>query len=75
MMACCTHRARRRRADLRKILKDRMTAISETLGRFEVRLGLEFLGPLHSARATRTSSSGAWTKRWSSARSAVHRSV
>ena len=33
--------------ELRKILKDRLTAISGVLGRSKVRLGLEFLGPLH----------------------------
>ena len=33
--------------ELRKILKDRVTAMSEVLARSKVRLGLEFLGPLH----------------------------
>jgi len=35
------------KAELRKILKDRLTAISEILLGSKVRLGLEFLGPLH----------------------------
>ena len=33
--------------ELRKIIKDRLVAINEILGRSNVRLGLEFLGPLH----------------------------
>ncbi|HUB34918.1 MAG TPA: sugar phosphate isomerase/epimerase family protein [Bryobacteraceae bacterium] len=33
--------------ELRKILKDRLAAISEVLLKSKVRLGLEFLGPLH----------------------------
>ncbi len=33
--------------ELRKILKDRLSAVSEILLRSNVRLGLEFLGPLH----------------------------
>ena len=33
--------------EFRKLLKDRLTAISGTLGPSQVRLGLEFLGPLH----------------------------
>jgi sugar phosphate isomerase/epimerase len=35
------------KAELRKILKDRLAAIAETLQRFKIRLALEFLGPLH----------------------------
>jgi sugar phosphate isomerase/epimerase len=35
------------KAELRKILKDRLSAISEVLAKSNVRLGLEFLGPLH----------------------------
>jgi sugar phosphate isomerase/epimerase len=35
------------KAELRKILKDRLTAIAEILQRSKVRLALEFLGPLH----------------------------
>src|SRR6185295_7152613 len=35
------------KAELRKILKDRLAAVSEILLRSNVRLGLEFLGPLH----------------------------
>jgi sugar phosphate isomerase/epimerase len=35
------------KAELRKILKDRITAIGEVLAHSNVRLGLEFLGPLH----------------------------
>lgn len=34
-------------AEFRKILRDRLTAISEILLRSKVRLGLEFLGPWH----------------------------
>lgn len=33
--------------EFRKIIKDRLLAIAETLKRSNVRLGLEFLGPLH----------------------------
>ncbi len=35
------------KAELRPLLKDRLSAISEILDRSKVRLGLEFLGPLH----------------------------
>lgn len=35
------------KAELRKVLKDRITAISEVLARHNARFGLEFLGPLH----------------------------
>jgi len=35
------------KVELRKIFKDRLAAISEVLLRSKVRLGLEFLGPLH----------------------------
>jgi sugar phosphate isomerase/epimerase len=35
------------KAELRKILKDRLAAVSEILARSDARLGLEFLGPLH----------------------------
>lgn len=35
------------KAELRKILKDRLTAVAEILQRSKVRLALEFLGPLH----------------------------
>jgi len=35
------------KAELRKILKDRFTACAEILAKERMRLGLEFLGPLH----------------------------
>lgn len=35
------------KAEYRRIIKDRVSAISEVLLRSKVRLGLEFLGPLH----------------------------
>jgi sugar phosphate isomerase/epimerase len=35
------------KAELRKLMKDRLTAAGEILQRSKVRLGLEFLGPLH----------------------------
>jgi sugar phosphate isomerase/epimerase len=35
------------KVEYRKIIKDRVTAMSEVLQRSSVRLGLEFLGPLH----------------------------
>ncbi len=35
------------KAELRPMLKDRLAAVSEVLGRSKARLGLEFLGPLH----------------------------
>ena len=35
------------KAEFRKILKERLAAVSETLARSNARLGLEFLGPLH----------------------------
>ncbi len=37
----------RPKAEQRQILKDRFTACAEILGKHKVRLGLEFLGPLH----------------------------
>lgn len=39
------------KAELRKILKNRLTAVSEILSRHNARLGLEFLGPLHFRKA------------------------
>lgn len=39
------------KAELRKILKDRLTAVSEILARHNARFGLEFLGPLHFRKA------------------------
>jgi sugar phosphate isomerase/epimerase len=39
------------KAELRKIYKDRFTAAAEVLARSGVRLGLEFLGPLHIRKA------------------------
>ena len=35
------------KAEFRRLIKDRLTAISEILRRSQIRLGLEFLGPLH----------------------------
>jgi sugar phosphate isomerase/epimerase len=35
------------KTEYRKILRERLMAVSEVLGRFQIRLGLEFLGPLH----------------------------
>jgi sugar phosphate isomerase/epimerase len=35
------------KTELRKLVKDRLTAIGEVLLRSNIRLGLEFLGPLH----------------------------
>jgi sugar phosphate isomerase/epimerase len=35
------------KAEFRRLIKDRLAAISETLRRSQIRLGLEFLGPLH----------------------------
>jgi sugar phosphate isomerase/epimerase len=35
------------KAELRKVYKERFSACAETLARHKVRLGLEFLGPLH----------------------------
>ncbi len=35
------------KAELRPMLKDRLAAVLEVLGRSKARLGLEFLGPLH----------------------------
>jgi sugar phosphate isomerase/epimerase len=35
------------KAELHKVLRDRLTAVGETLQRSKLRLGLEFLGPLH----------------------------
>ncbi len=39
------------KAELRKIMKDWFVAISEVLQRHKVRLGLEFLGPLHHRKS------------------------
>lgn len=47
MMAVMPASSETPKAELRKIFKDRVTAISEVLLRSGVRLGLEFLGPLH----------------------------
>jgi sugar phosphate isomerase/epimerase len=35
------------KAEFRKVVKERLSAVSEVLARSNVRLGLEFLGPLH----------------------------
>jgi sugar phosphate isomerase/epimerase len=47
MMAVMPPASATPKAELRPLLKDRLSAISEILGRSNVRLGLEFLGPLH----------------------------
>ncbi len=47
MMAVLPPASETPKAELRKIYKDRLTAVSEVLQRSNVRLGLEFLGPLH----------------------------
>lgn len=47
MMAVLPPSSRTPKAELRTIIKDRLLAINETLTRSNVRLGLEFLGPLH----------------------------
>jgi sugar phosphate isomerase/epimerase len=41
------------KAEQRKIYKDRFTAAAEILARSQVRLGLEFLGPLHIRKAAK----------------------
>jgi sugar phosphate isomerase/epimerase len=47
MMAVLPPSSTTPKAEYRKIIKDRVVAIGEVLGRSKVRLGLEFLGPLH----------------------------
>ncbi len=47
MMAVLPPASQTPKAEFRKILRDRLAAISEILLRSKVRLGLEFLGPLH----------------------------
>ena len=47
MMAVLPPSSQTPKEELRKILKDRLLAVAETLARSKVRLGLEFLGPLH----------------------------
>jgi len=47
MMAVLPPSSQTPKAEYRKIIKDRLLAIGETLNRSNVRLGLEFLGPLH----------------------------
>ena len=47
MMAVLPPSSQTPKEDLRKILKDRLLAVAEILARSNVRLGLEFLGPLH----------------------------
>ena len=47
MMAVMPAASATPKAEFRKILHDRFTAIGEVLGKHGVRLGLEFLGPLH----------------------------
>ena len=47
MMAVMPPSSTTPKAEFRRLLKDRLSAISEILLRSRVRLGLEFLGPLH----------------------------
>jgi len=47
MMAVLPPSSQTPKPEFRKIVKDRLLAIADTLGRANVRLGLEFLGPLH----------------------------
>lgn len=47
MMAVLPPSSQTPKAELRPLIKDRLLAINEILGRSQVRLGLEFLGPLH----------------------------
>ena len=47
MMAVLPPSSQTPKEQLRKVLKDRLVPIAETLARFNIRLGLEFLGPLH----------------------------
>jgi sugar phosphate isomerase/epimerase len=47
MMAVLPPSGQSPKPEFRKIIKDRLVAIGETLRRSNVRLGLEFLGPLH----------------------------
>ena len=47
MMAVLPPSSQTPKAEYRKIIKDRLLPINETLSRANVRLGLEFLGPLH----------------------------
>jgi sugar phosphate isomerase/epimerase len=47
MMAVLPPSSETPKAQFRKTIKDRVTAIAEILARSNIRLGLEFLGPLH----------------------------
>jgi sugar phosphate isomerase/epimerase len=47
MMAVLPPSSQTPKPEFRKIIKDRLLAIAEILNRSNVRLGLEFLGPLH----------------------------
>lgn len=47
MMAVLPPSSQTPKSEFRKIIKDRLLAVAEILGRSNVRLGLEFLGPLH----------------------------
>src|SRR5688572_18488043 len=47
MMAVLPPAADKPKPEMRKMVKDRLAAISEILLKSKVRLGLEFLGPLH----------------------------
>jgi sugar phosphate isomerase/epimerase len=47
MMAVLPPSSQTPKPELRKIIKDRLLPINETLSRSNVRLGIEFLGPLH----------------------------
>jgi sugar phosphate isomerase/epimerase len=47
MMAVLPPSSQTPKPEFRKIIKDRLLPIAETLSRANVRLGLEFLGPLH----------------------------
>jgi sugar phosphate isomerase/epimerase len=47
MMAVLPPSSQTPKPEFRRVIKDRVTAIGEILQRSQVRLGLEFLGPLH----------------------------
>jgi sugar phosphate isomerase/epimerase len=49
--------------ELRALMKERLKPVSDLLGKYNLRLGLEFLGRNTSAPVRLTSSSGEWT-RW-----------
>jgi sugar phosphate isomerase/epimerase len=61
MMAVLSPGSQMPRDERRKFLKDRITPVSEILGRSQIRLGLEFLGPLYMRQNPKSPNPFIWT--------------